>query len=104
MSPRSPENLKAIRFAGQLLPNWAQLLDLAAVLCPVSNEVRHWFVQLTSRPGVEDSRTVADQCGLLRQSIQENRESITVDLGRTRNDLQPAQVVGAWLYALDTMI
>jgi len=104
MRPRSPENLKAIRFAGQLLPNWAQLLDLAAMLCPVSNEVRHWFVQLTTRAGVEDSRTVTDQCRLLRQSLQENREFISVELGHTRNDLPPTQVIRAWLYALDTMI
>jgi len=27
----SHENLKPIRFAGELLPNWAQLLDLAAL-------------------------------------------------------------------------
>jgi hypothetical protein len=41
MSAKSHENLKAIRFAGELLPKWAQLLDLAAGLCPVSEEIRH---------------------------------------------------------------
>jgi len=35
VSANAHENLKAIRFAGELLPNWAQLLDVAARLCPV---------------------------------------------------------------------
>jgi hypothetical protein len=100
----SHENLKAIRFAGELLPNWAQLLDLAARLCPVSEQVRHWFALLTSRAGVDDSRTVTDRCRLLRQSIQEHREPITSELRRARDDAQPSQIIGAWLYALDTMI
>jgi hypothetical protein len=97
-------NPKTIRFAGELLPHWAQLLDLAARLCPVSEEVRHWFSLLTSRAGVEDSQTVLDHCRLLRQCIQEHRESITSELQRTCNDAQPSQMIGAWLYALDTMI
>lgn len=100
----SHENLKAIRFAGELLPNWAQLLDLAARLCPVSEEVRHWFSLLTSRAGVDDPRSVIDRCRLLRQSIQEHRESILSELERTRADAQASQIIGAWFYALDTMI
>jgi hypothetical protein len=103
MSAKSHENLKAIRFAGELLPNWAQLLDLAARLCPVSEEVRHWFCQLTTRAGVDDARTVIERCTLLRQSIQEHRESIAAEL-RSRDDAQPSQIIGAWMYALDTMI
>jgi hypothetical protein len=104
MSAKSHENLKAIRFAGELLPNWAQLLDVAARLCPVSEEVRHWFCQLTTRAGVDDSRAVVERCTLLRQSIQEHRESIAVELHRSRDDAQPLQIIGAWMYALDTMI
>lgn len=104
MSAKSHENLKAIRFAGELLPNWAQLLDLAARLCPVSEEVRRWFALFTSRAGVDDSRAVVDHCRLLRQSIQEHRESITSELRRTWDDPQPTQIIGAWFYALDTMI
>ena len=104
MSAKSHENLKAIRFAGELLPNWAQLLDLAARLCPVSEEVRRWFSLLTSRAGVDDSRTVIERCRVLRQSLQEHRESIQSELRRSRDDVQPAQVVAAWIYALDTMI
>ena len=104
MSAKSHENLKAIRFAGELLPNWAQLLDLASRLCPVSGEVRHWFSLLTSRAGVDDSRTVIDRCRLLRKSIQEHRESIASELRRSRDDAQPSQIIGAWFYALDTMI
>ena len=93
-----------IRFAGELLPNWAQLLDLAARLCPVSEELRHWFCQLTTRAGVEDARTVIERCTLLRQSIQQHRESIATELRRSPDDVQPSQIVGAWMYALDTMI
>jgi hypothetical protein len=104
MSTKSHENLKVIRFAGELLPNWAQLLDLASKLCPLTEEVRHWFSRLTSHAGVDDSLTVTDRCRLLRESIEEHRESIASELGRSRDDAQPAQVIGAWLYALDTMI
>src|ERR1044071_4213581 len=100
----SHENLKAIRFAGELLPNWAQLLDLAARLCPVSEEVRHWFCQFTTRAGVDDARTVSERCTLLRESIQAHRESIAAELRRSREDAQPSQIIGAWMYALDTMI
>src|SRR5262245_41939043 len=100
----SHENLKTIRFEGELLPNWAQLLDLAARLSPVSEEVRHWFSKLTTCAGVDDARTVIGNCRLLRTSIQEHREFIAAELRRGSDDVQPSQVVGAWLYALDTMI
>ena len=104
MSAHSHENLKAIRFADELLPNWAHLLDLAARLCPVAEEVRHWFSGFTTRTGVEDARTVIDRCRQLRASIQAHRESIAPELRRRRDDAQPSQIIGAWLYALDTMI
>ena len=104
MSAKSHENLKAIRFEEELLPKWAQLLDLAARLCPVSEDVRRWFSRLTGSSGVDDARTVTEHCKLLRASIQEHREAIVADLKRSGDDTQPSQVVGAWLYALDTMI
>ena len=104
MNRNSPENLKAIRFGGELLPNWAQLLDLAARLCPVSEDVRHWFSRLTRQAGVEDSSVVRERCTLLRQSIQANRQSILVELRRSHDDAQPSQIISAWMYALDTMI
>ena len=104
MSAKSHENLKAIRFAGELLPKWAQLLDLAARLCPVSEEIRHWFSRLTTFAGVDDARTVIDYCSRLRVSVQEHRESIAAELQRSRGDAQPSQILGAWMYALDTMI
>ena len=104
MSAKSHENLKAIRFQGELLPNWAQLLDVAARLCPVSGEVRRWFSRLTTCSGVDDASTVIDQCKLLQASIQEHREAIAAELKRSREDIQPSQVLGAWMYALDTMI
>ncbi len=104
MSAKSHENLKAIRFEGQLLPNWAQLLDLAARLCPVSEEARRWFSRLTNCSGVDDARTVIDQCRLLQASLREHGAPIAADLKRSPDDTQPAQVLGAWMYALETMI
>jgi|ERR1035437_1023182 ubiquinone biosynthesis protein UbiJ len=104
MSAKSHENLKAIRFEGELLPNWAQLLDLAARLCPLSEDVRRWFSRLTGCSGVDDARTVTNQCKLLQASIQEHRDAIAEELKRSRDDAQASQVIGAWMYALDTMI
>jgi hypothetical protein len=104
MSAKSYDNLKVIRFATELLPNWAQLLDFAARLCPVSEDVRRWFSKLTTSSGVDDALTVIDRCTLLRRSIDENRESIAATLQRTRDEGQPSQIIGAWIYALDTMI
>jgi hypothetical protein len=63
---RSHENLKMIRFEGELLPNWARLLDLASGLCAVPEETRRWFSALTNSNGVEDGRTVVEHCELLR--------------------------------------
>src|SRR6185503_20233721 len=104
MSAKSHENLKAIRFAEQLLPNWAQLLDLAARLCPISEEDRHWFSRLTRCDGVDDALTVIDYCSRLRASIQEHREAIGGELQREPGDDQPSRIIGAWIYSLDTMI
>jgi hypothetical protein len=47
---------------------------------------------------------VIDYCSRLRASIQEHRESIAAELQRSRGDAQPSLIVGAWIYALDTMI
>jgi len=104
MNANPHENLKVIRFAGELLPHWAQLLDLAASLCPVSDDVRRWFSKFTTCAGVDDARTVLDQCCTLRASIQEHRQSIVAELARSADDGRPSQILGAWMYALDTMI
>src|ERR1700722_16318534 len=104
MSAKSQNKLKAICFEGELLPNWAQLLDLAARLCLVSRDATVWFIRLTNCSGVDDARTVMEYCGLLRASIQEHRESIAAALQRNRTDGQPEQILAAWVYALDTMI
>jgi hypothetical protein len=98
------EHLKSIRFAGELLPDWAHLLDLAARLCPVPEDSRRWFSKLTGGNGVDDSRTVIHHCRILRSQIEEHRAAVSSDLQRSQNDAQPSQVVAAWLYALDTMM
>ncbi|MGD0812907.1 MAG: hypothetical protein ABSA83_04835 [Verrucomicrobiota bacterium] len=87
-----------------MLPNWAQLLDLAARLCPVSEDLRHWFSRLTNASGVDDSRVVIAQCGILRANIEQHREIISVELMRNRYDSQPSQILKSWVYALDTMM
>ena len=104
MARPSHENLKTIRFDGELLPNWAQLLDLASRLCPVSDEARHWFSTLTSHAGVDDSRTVLAHCELLRAKLQEHRDVVLTELRREPEDGQATQIYAAWIYALDTMI
>ncbi|HXF09853.1 MAG TPA: hypothetical protein VN625_03645 [Desulfuromonadaceae bacterium] len=98
------ENLKAIRFSGELLPDWAQLLDLAARLCPVSETTRHWFSHFTSFSGTDDSRTIIDHCSLLRANIQAHRTTIAAELERSRNDPQSLKIIEAWIYTLDTML
>ena len=41
MPEANQENLKTIYFNGEMLPKWAQLLDLAARIGPVPVEVRN---------------------------------------------------------------
>lgn len=98
------DNLKALRFEGELLPNWARLLDVAARLSPVSEDVRRWFSRLTTHAGVDDATTVIEHCRLLRASIEQHRGTIAGELHRNRDNVQSSQILGAWLYALDTMI
>ena len=104
MARGSHENLKVIRFAGELLPNWAQLLDLASGLCAVPEETRRWFSALTRSNGVEDGRKVIGHCELLRSELERRREEILSELRRDKRDDRPVQVYGAWMYALETMI
>ena len=98
------ENLKTIRFEGEMLPKWAQLLDLAARLCPVSEETRGRFSRLTRSSGVDDARTVVIQTEILRTAIQDDKNAIIAELQRRSHDDQPPLVMAAWQYALDTMI
>jgi hypothetical protein len=98
------ENLKIIRFEDEMLPNWAQLLDLAARLCPVSDETRSWFSRFTNSSGVDDARTVIAQSEILRSALKEMRAAIIIELQGTRGDEQASQIFAAWEYALDTMV
>ncbi len=100
----SHENLKVIWFEGEMLPNFAQLLDVAARLCPVSEETRSWFSRLTNSSGVDDARTIVANAEILQGALRENKEAIIVQLQRTRGDGQASRVIAAWQYALETMI
>ena len=104
MARGSHENLKVIRFAGELLPNWAQLLDLASGICAMPEETCRWFSVLTQSNGVEDARTVVRHCELLRGELLRWREKVVSELRRDKEDVRPMQVYGAWIYALETMI
>ncbi|MGD0812595.1 MAG: hypothetical protein ABSA83_03240 [Verrucomicrobiota bacterium] len=104
MSMKTREKLRVMSFEGQLLPQWAQLLFLAARLCPVAQDASFWFSRLTSSSGVDNARTVLKQCRLLRASIQEHHKSIATELQRIRSDGQSKHILAAWLYSLDTMI
>ncbi len=102
--PDSASNLKTIWFEGEMLPDWAQLLDLAARLCPVPDHIQAWFARFSNSSGTADTRSVAINAGILRRSLQENKDAILSELQRTRGDAQPLQIFAAWLYALDTML
>jgi hypothetical protein len=71
---RSRQSLKPIRFEGELLPDWAQLLDMAASLSSVPESTRHWFSLFTSRTGVEDAQAIVSHCQVLRSGLQSRRE------------------------------
>ncbi len=100
----SHENLKVIRFEGEMLPNWAQLLDLAARLCPVAAGTRKWFSLFTNSSGVDDARTVATEAGMLLIALQGNKQTVVIQLQRTRGDGQASRIFAAWEYSLETMI
>lgn len=96
--------LKPIRFGDEPLPDWAQLLDLAARLCEVPGPTQQWFSLVTSHSGVCDASTVTEHCQRLHAELLERRDLVLVALAPGSGDSEPATIVSAWLYALDTMI
>jgi len=101
---RSRQSLKPIRFQGELLPDWAQLLDVAASLSSVPESTRQWFSLFTARTGVDDARTILERCQVLRSGLQAHRDLVLAALVPGSGDSAPATIHAAWLYALDTMI
>lgn len=101
---RSRQSLKPIRFQGELLPDWAQLLDLAACLSSVPASTRQWFSLFINRTGVDDARTIREHCQVLRSGLQARRDSVLAALAPGSGDSAPATIHAAWLYALDTMM
>lgn len=101
---RSRQSLKPIRFEAELLPDWAQLLDMAASLSSVQEPTRQWFSLFTSRTGVDDARTIVSHCRILRSALLARRDSVLAALAPGSGDSAPTTIHAAWLYALDTMI
>jgi hypothetical protein len=101
---KSRHALRTIHFEGELLPDWAQLLDLAARLSPISDETRDWFSRFTHTTGVDDARTMVTQCEILRSSLQEHRDAVIGGLEGGSGDSDGPKIFAAWLYTLDTMI
>ncbi len=101
---RSRQSLKPIRFQGELLPDWAQLLDLAASLSSMSESTRQWFSRFTNRTGVDDASSIVAECELLRTGLHENRVSVLAALEADSGDSPSATIYAAWLYTLDTII
>ena len=101
---RSRQSLKPIRFEGELLPDWAQLLDLAASLSSVPESTRQWFALFTSRTGVDDARTIVEHCQVLRSGLQARRDAVLAALAPGSGDSAPTTIHAAWLYALDTIL
>src|SRR5689334_22164807 len=101
---KSRQSLKAIRFEDELLPDCAQLLDLAASLSSVPESTRQWFSQFTRSTGVDDARAVVEHCQVLRSSLHARRESVLAALAPGSGDSAPATIHTAWLYALDTIL
>jgi hypothetical protein len=103
MNSNPLDQLKIIRFEGEMLPHAAQLLDLAARLCPVSEETRSWFSRFTNSSGVDDARTVAAQTEFLRRALREHKDAVFSNLLRGPEDCDASRLFAAWEYALDTM-
>src|ERR1700742_2808797 len=100
----SQENLKFIWFDGELLPAWAQLLDLAARMCPLSEETRGWVSRFANSPGIADGRTITLQSEILLTAIRQQKAALLNQLERTRADHQASRIIAAWEYSLETMI
>jgi len=103
MSAPSQENLKTIWFEGELLPKWAQLLDVAARLCPSSEETKGWFARFVRTTGVDDAQTVLHQAENLKANLREHRDAIAAELRKTEDERQALIILAAWEYSLDTM-
>jgi hypothetical protein len=104
MTTNSYPKLSVIRFEEELLPNWAQLLDVAARLCLLTQLERKWFAKFAAASGVDDSRTVIRRCKALQHGIQMRGAQLFTELQNSGHDSQPAQMIAGWNYCLDTML
>ena len=96
-----------IRFEGELLPRWAELLrDVAARIFPVSGGGAPLVLATHDRPrgggGTPGDSALPGASGESRAASR--NPFAAAELRRNREDVQPARILGAWLYALDTMI
>jgi len=95
---------KTIRFEGEMLPKWAQCLDVAALFCSAPPETQRWFARFTNMPGVDDSRMIIAQCESLQAALREKKDLLAFQLNRSQDPQRVPQMIAALEYALDTMI
>jgi hypothetical protein len=101
---KSRQSLKTIRFEDELLPDWAQLLEVAASVSAVPESTCRWFCRFAARTGVDDARTIIEHCSVLRSALLTRRESVLVAIAPGTGDSAPETIHKAWIYALDTMV
>lgn len=98
----SAEDLRTIHFDGELLPKWAQLLDLAARICPVPVETRSWFARFTQSSGVDDARSIRAHVETLRNALEVSPQAVKQEF-REMDSLRCDQIIKGWKYSLETM-
>src|SRR4051812_31211915 len=76
VNAKGHDELKIIRFEGEMLPHWARLLDVAANLSQTPDETRKWFARFTSSSGLDKARTVISQCTQLRKGLETNKDAV----------------------------
>lgn len=98
------QGLKTIRFEGELLPKWAHLLDVAAIICSAPEVTQCWFSRFTHSPGVEEASIIVLQCKLLQTAIRQRKDWLALQLNQSQDPQQVSQIIAALEYSLDTML
>ncbi len=104
MIGKTRQHLKIIRFEGEMLPDWAQLFDLAARSCLAPSETQQWFSRFTHSSGMDDARTIIAHGEILRSALQTHKAEVLASLQKTPDEEAARRILAAWQYALDTIL